>query len=249
MTPAFAPAQVGLFGGTFNPIHVGHLRAAEEVAEALALERMVFVPSAKPPHKLPNPGDALAPASLRLAWVKTAIANNPRFAVDTLELEREGPSYSVDTLRTYAAKLEPARCVFVIGQDAFVELGSWREPGALLELAHFAVTTRPPRGQVSLETWLPRALADQVELAADGLSGRHRSAKTWIRTIEISSLEISSSDIRARLRAGRSVRYLLPDEIHDAVVQSCVYGSGRGRSRGPGASDAPGAPRKHKESR
>jgi nicotinate-nucleotide adenylyltransferase len=249
MKLALAPAQVGLFGGTFNPIHVGHLRAAEEVAEALGLERLVFVPSAQPPHKLPNRGDTLAPASLRLAWVKTAIANNPRFAVDSLELEREGPSYSVDTLRSFAARLAPARCVFVIGQDAFVELGSWREPAALLELAHFAVTTRPPAGNGSLETWMPRVLASHVELAPDRLSGRHRSAKTWIRAIEITSLDISSSDIRARLRAGRSVRYLLPDGIHDAVVQSRVYGPDVGRSRRPGASDAPGTRRTHKESR
>ncbi|HME74035.1 MAG TPA: nicotinate-nucleotide adenylyltransferase [Myxococcota bacterium] len=249
MKRALASAQVGLFGGTFNPIHLGHLRAAEEVAEALALERMVFVPSAQPPHKLPDRGDALAPASLRLAWVKAAIAENPRFAVDPLELERKGPSYSVDTLRAFAAKLEPARCVFVIGQDAFVELDSWREPAALLELAHFAVTTRPPCGKGSLKTWMPRVLASQVELAADGLSGRHRSAKTWIRAIEITPLDISSSDIRVRLRGGRSVRYLLPDGIHDAVVQSRVYDPGEGRSRRPGASDAPGAPRKHKESR
>jgi nicotinate-nucleotide adenylyltransferase len=248
MKPALAPAQVGLFGGTFNPIHVGHLRAAEEVGEALGLGRIVFVPSAQPPHKLSDRSDVLAPASLRLAWVKAAIANNPRFAVDTLELERKGPSYSVDTLRTFAARLEPARCVFVIGQDAFVELGSWREPAALLELAHFAVTTRPPCQEGSLKAWMPRSLASQVELAADGLSGRHRSAKTWIRAIEITSLEISSSGIRARLRAGHSVRYLLPDGIHDAVLQSRVYGPKQGRRR-KGASDAPGAPRKHRESR
>jgi nicotinate-nucleotide adenylyltransferase len=249
MKLALAPAQVGLFGGTFNPIHVGHLRAAEEVAEALGLERLIFVPSAQPPHKRPNRSDTLAPASLRLAWVKTAIASNPRFAVDSLELEREGPSYSVDTLRAFAARLEPARCVFVIGQDAFVELGTWREPAALLELAHFAVTTRPPAGNGSLETWMPRVLASHVELAPDGRSGRHRSANTWIRAIEITSLDISSSDIRARLRAGRSVRYLLPDGIHDAVVQSRVYTPGVGRSRRPGASDAPGTRRTHKESR
>jgi nicotinate-nucleotide adenylyltransferase len=235
MKPALAPARVGLFGGTFNPIHIGHLRAAEEVAESLGLERMVFVPSAQPPHKLPDRSDTLAPAGLRLHWVQTAIAGNPRFEVDTLELERAGPSYSVDTLRAFATRFEPARCVFVIGQDAFVELGSWREPAALLELAHFAVTTRPPRSDGSLESWMPSALASQLELAPDGRSGRHRSAKTWIRTIEISALEISSSDIRARLRARRSVRYLLPDGIHDAVLQSRVYG--------------PGAAREHQESR
>jgi nicotinate-nucleotide adenylyltransferase len=244
-----ASARVGLFGGTFNPIHVGHLRAAEEVAEALALERVVFVPSAQPPHKLPTPGDTLASASLRLAWVKAAIAENPRFVVDTLELERQGPSYSVDTLRAFAARFARARCVFVIGQDAFAELGSWREPAALLELAHFAVTSRPPSRKGSLKSWMPRALARQIEFAADGLSGKHRSAKTWIRAVEITPLEISSSDIRARLRVGRSVRYLLPDGIHDAVVQSRVYGPGQGLSPRPGGPDAPGASRQHKESR
>jgi nicotinate-nucleotide adenylyltransferase len=249
MKPALAPAQVGLFGGTFNPIHVGHLRAAEEVAEALGLERMVFVPSAQPPHKLPKPGDTLAPATLRLAWVKAAIAENPRFSVDALELERDGPSYSVDTLRAFAQKLEPARCVFVIGQDAFVELGSWREPVALLALAHFAVTSRPPCLKGSLESWMPGALAEEIEFAADGLSGRHRSAGTWIRTVEITPLEVSSSDIRTRLRAGRSVRYLLPDGIHDAVVQSRVYGPGRGAAHRLGVPDAPRASRPHKESR
>ena len=249
MKPALASAQVGLFGGTFNPIHIGHLRAAEEVGEALGLERVVFVPSAQPPHKLPHRRDILAPASLRLAWVKAAIASNPRFAVDALELERQGPSYSVDTLRTFAARLGPAHCVFVIGQDAFVELGSWREPGALLALAHFAVTTRPPCRTGSLKSWMPRSLASEVELAADGLSGQHRSAKTWIRALETTSLDISSSDIRARIRAGRSVRYLLPDGIHDAVVQSRVYGPTRPGRRRAGASQAESTPRAHRESR
>ncbi|HYB13522.1 MAG TPA: nicotinate-nucleotide adenylyltransferase [Myxococcota bacterium] len=246
MKRAFASAPLGLFGGTFNPIHLGHLRAAEEVAEALGLERMVFVPSAQPPHKLPDRRDTLAPARLRFAWVKAAIANNPRFAVDGLELERTGPSYSVDTLRTFAARLEPKRCVFVIGQEAFAELASWREPAALMGLAHFAVTTRPPCREGFLKAWMPSTLAGQVELAADGRSGRHRSAKTWIRAIEITPLEISSSEIRARLRAGRSVRYLLPDGIHDEVVQSRVYAPAAGRARRPGASRAP---RTHKEGR
>ncbi|HBZ71739.1 MAG TPA: hypothetical protein DEP35_19235 [Deltaproteobacteria bacterium] len=96
---------------------------------------------------------------------------------------------------------------------------------------------------------MPRSLTSQVELAPDGLSGRHRSAKTWIRAVEITALDISSSDIRARLRAGRSVRYLLPDGIHDAVVQSRVYGPRQASRRRAGASRAPGAPRKHRESR
>ena len=89
-------ARIGIFGGTFNPVHLGHLRAAEEVVGALHLERMIFVPSADPPHKVDVPGDRLAPAEMRLQWVQLAIHNNPRFEVDALEVERGGASYSVD---------------------------------------------------------------------------------------------------------------------------------------------------------
>jgi nicotinate-nucleotide adenylyltransferase len=224
MTGADDRARLGLFGGTFNPIHLGHLRAAEEVAEILGLERIVFVPSAVPPHKPSGAGRAIAPADARLAWVRHATRDNPRFGVDPLELERAGPSYSVDTLRAYEARTSPARCVFVIGQDAFVELASWREPHALLRLAHFAVTTRPPCGEGSLARWLPEVLAGDYVLAPDGRSGTHRDAGTWIRALAITALDVSASDIRARLRAGRSVRYLLPDAIHDDVVASGFYG-------------------------
>ena len=143
---------VGLFGGTFNPVHWGHLRAAEEVAERLELERVLFVPSASPPHK---PGAGVAPASRRLAWVRDAVADNPRFAVDPLEVERGGRSYSVDTLREIGAKLAPERPVFVIGCDAFAEIDAWREPEQLFALAHFAVMTRPRTDGSTLRDWLP----------------------------------------------------------------------------------------------
>jgi len=223
MNEADPRARVGLFGGTFNPIHVGHLRAAEEVGEALGLERVVFVPSAQPPHKRQREDDVIAPATERLAWVRAAVAGNPRFSVDAIEQARAGPSYSVDTLRAYAGEPGQARVVFVIGSDAFVDLGSWREPGALLSLANFAVMTRPPGPRGALVEWLPADLARHVELAPDGRSARHREAGTWIRTVEITALDVSSSDVRARLRAGRSVRYLLPDGVHDAVVASGLY--------------------------
>lgn len=218
-------ALVGIVGGTFNPIHLGHLRAAEEVMEALSLERVLFVPCARPPHKAGDARDPIAPAEDRLAWVRAAVADNPRFEVDPLEIERNGPSYSVDTLRQVGARTAPERPVFVIGHDAFVEVGAWREPETLFTLAHFAVTTRPPAAGGSLADWLPKCVRDDVELATDGLSGRHRSAGTWVRIVEITALDISASDIRARLRAGRSVRYLLPRAVRDAVVKSSIYGS------------------------
>ncbi len=220
MTPG---PRVGIFGGTFNPIHMGHLRAAEEVAEAFALERVLFIPSALPPHKRGGACDGVAPAEERLAWVREAIADNPRFAVDDLEVRRSGPSYTVDTLRAIGERCPGGPPVFSIGQDAFAELDSWREPESVLALAHFAVMTRPPVGRGSLADWLPPSMRDEVEIAADGLSARHREAETWIRVVEISALDISASDIRARLRAGRSVRYLIPEPVRRAVLDSGVF--------------------------
>jgi nicotinate-nucleotide adenylyltransferase len=202
---------------------MGHLRAAEEVAEALGLDRVTFVPSAEPPHKSSSAHDPIAPAHDRLAWVRAAVAANPRFDVDALEVERGGPSFAVETLRSIGRKTSPQLPVFIIGQDAFAELGSWREPAELFRLAHFAVTTRPPVAQRSLAQWLPREFHDAIEIASDGLSGHCPAAGTWVRLIEISLLDISSSDIRSRLRAGRSVRYLIPDSVHDAISGSRAY--------------------------
>ncbi len=215
--------RVALFGGTFNPIHIGHLRAAEQVVEAFGLERMIFVPSAEPPHKSQSRGGPIAPAEQRLAWVRAAVADNPRFTVDALEIERGGPSYSLDTLRTFHARLAPELPVFVIGLDAFGELDSWHEPGALFSLAHFAVITRPPLARGRLEDWLPKCARDDIVLDSDGLSGQHRSGNSWVRLIEIAALDISASEIRARLSEGRSVRYLLPETVLTAVMESGVY--------------------------
>ena len=101
-------AGLGVFGGTFNPIHVGHLRAAEEVVEALGLEKLLFVPSARPPHKSAEGEDVIAPADDRLAWARTAVSDNPRFEVDAIELERAGPSYLVETLKAVGERTAPS---------------------------------------------------------------------------------------------------------------------------------------------
>jgi nicotinate-nucleotide adenylyltransferase len=217
--------RVAIFGGTFNPIHSGHLRAAEEAAELLGLERVVFVPSADPPHKDGAAGP-LAPARLRLAWVRLAIEGNPRFEADPLEVERGGRSYSVDTLRALAARLAPERPAFLVGHDAFALMDTWRDPQAIFALAHVAVIVRPGGGPAcgSLADWLPKRVRDDVELAPDGRSAEHR-AGTWIRLLEISGLDVSASDLRARLGAGRSVRYLLPERVWEAVLKSGVYAS------------------------
>jgi len=218
-------AEVGIYGGTFNPIHIGHLRAAEQAADVLGLERVIFVPSAQPPHKQASESDPIAPARERLAWVRSAVADNPRFEVDPIEVERGGASFAVETLRDIGRRIAPDLPIFIIGHDAFVDLGSWREPEQLLAMANFAVMTRPPFAGGSLSDWLPGIFEDLVEIAPDGRSARHRSAGTWIRIIEIPLLDISSSDIRARLRSGRSVRYLIPDCVSAAIERSAAFGS------------------------
>ena len=219
-------ARTGVFGGTFNPVHLGHLRAAEEACEELGLERMLFVPSARPPHKGED-GEVMAPPRLRYAWLAAALADNPRFEADPIELEREGPSYSVDTLEALAGRTAPERPVFLIGHDAFRELETWREPERLLALCHVAVMTRPPERGGRLPDWLPERLAAAYALAADGRSGRHREAGTWIRCVAIEGLAVSATDVRRRLRAGRSARYLVPEE---ARVESVKSGASAARS-------------------
>lgn len=215
-------ATTGILGGTFNPVHVGHLRAAEEVREQLGLAQVRFLPSADPPLKREGPG-VIAPARARLAWVRAAVADNPAFEADGLELEREGPSYSVDTLELLAARLGPQPPVFVIGEDAFADLGSWREPERLLTLCHFAVMRRPPGRSGSLAEWLPRGLAEAFTWAPDGRHGRHREADTWVRFVPIRALDISATDVRRRIREGLSVRYLVPEAAREAVLASGHY--------------------------
>lgn len=220
-----ARPRVAIFGGTFNPVHLGHLRAAEEAAELLGLDRVLFVPSGDPPHKEDEAADPLAPAKLRLEWARLATQDNPRFAVEALEVERGGRSYSVDTLRALAPRLAPEHPIFLIGHDAFLLMDTWRDPEAIFALAHLAVIVRPgtPAGVAgALADWIPKRVRGDVALAPDGRSAVHR-AGTWIRRIEIAGLDVSASDLRARLRKGLSLRYLLPEPVRLAVERSGVY--------------------------
>jgi len=218
-----ARAPTGVLGGTFNPVHVAHLRAAEEVVEALDLARIVFVPAAAPPHKTRSAADPIAPAALRVAWLRAATADNPRFSVDPIEIERGGTSYSVDTLRELAARTAPARPVFVIGWDAFLEIDTWKDPATLFALSDFAVMTRPPVSDATLREFVPSCVRGGARVATDGRSATLEGGGR-IRIVPVTALDVSASDVRRRLREGLSVRYLLPERVHDAVVGSGVYG-------------------------
>ena len=136
--------QLGVLGGTFDPIHLGHLRAAEEAREALGLDRVLFLPACTPPHKVSR---RITPSAARLELVQRAVVDNPRFAVSDLELNRAGPSYSVDTLAELRRGLgTDDRLWFMLGEDAFREVHTWCSYGELFRLADFAVLRRPPAG-------------------------------------------------------------------------------------------------------
>jgi nicotinate-nucleotide adenylyltransferase len=230
MKASSSAPRVGLFGGTFNPIHLGHLRAAEEVREALGLDEIEFVPSAVPPHKRERDDDPIAPAALRLAWIEGAIAGNPSFAIDRVELDRGGPSYLVDTLALIQARdPEGPPPVFIVGEDAFAEMGEWRSPLRLFELADFAVMTRPPGRLLDLAARMPAIVRDQFRFEAAGQIARHRSAGTRVDLVTITALDISSSQIRRACREGQSIRYLVPESIRGAIEQSGCYAASEAR--------------------
>ena len=217
--------RIGLLGGTFNPIHLGHLRAAEEVREALTLERVLFIPSAVPPHKRTDRLDPIAPAEQRLDWVERATAVTKHFSVDRIEIDRPGRSFLVDTLEAIRDREpEDVRLVFIVGEDAFAELGDWREPARLFELADYAVMTRPPGRMRGLGEGLPSVVRDAFELSSDGRLAVHREAGTRIERVEVTPLDISSSGIRRAVREGRSIRFLVPESIREDIEHGGCYG-------------------------
>ena len=145
--------KVGLFGGTFNPIHLGHLRSAEEVRAAFALDRIYFIPSAAPPHKRETD---IAPAQHRYNMVERAVADNPAFLASRIELDRSGPSFSVDTIRTFQDRGTYTSLAFLIGMDAFCEIDSWHAYLEIPSLCDLIVTSRPGVPTPSIDQLLPR---------------------------------------------------------------------------------------------
>ena len=183
--------RIGVFGGTFDPPHLGHLIVASDACDALGLDRMIFVPAADPPHKQ---GQVVAPPAVRLRMVRAAIAGDARFEADDLELLREGLSYTVDTLRELNRRHPGAELYFLVGADQVRQLHTWREPEEVSRLACLAVMHRggePPDVAVGV---------------------RHR-------IVPVTRVDISATEIRARLRAGRTVRYLVPEAVRALVEE------------------------------
>lgn len=199
MSGRAAPRRLGVFGGTFDPPHVGHLALAECAREELALDRVLFVPAGTPPHKR----TARTPAATRLAMTRLAVRGHRGFAVSDLEVRRAGPSYTADTLRALAAKWPRTRLVLLVGADMFGTLGRWREPRAIAALAEIAVAVRPGSRR-------PRA----------GAWARGGRGVRWLRNVP---LDVASRGVRARARAGRSLRFLVPDAVASYVARHRLY--------------------------
>lgn len=196
--------RIGVFGGTFDPIHLGHLSAAQDAASLLGLDRVLFVPNRVPPHKRHRPVSDVAD---RVTMVDLAIADNQLFAVSLLELEREGPSYTLDTLRELRKQLPGSDIVFLVGCDAVPALPTWNRPDELLKEFEIVVMERPTGRSVDWET---------VETRFPGIRDR-------LQVIPVAQLEISSDDIRTRVREQRPIRYLVPAAVERYVSEHGLY--------------------------
>jgi nicotinate-nucleotide adenylyltransferase len=192
---------IGVMGGTFDPIHVGHLVIAEWAREALALDRMLFVPAGQPPHK---PAGEVTAVEHRVAMVELAIGDNPTFELSRIEVDRSGPSYTVDTVEELAADHDVA---VILSAETFRELPTWHEPDRLFAAARVAVV--PREGYPA---------PDPAWLAAT-FPGRENR----VTYLDAPHLGVSSTDIRARVAAGRSIRYLVPASVEAYIATNNLY--------------------------
>lgn len=217
--------RIGVLGGTFDPIHYGHLRVAEEVAEALDLAEVRFVPAARPPLR----GAPVAAPEHRAEMVRLAIAGNPRFILERCELQRPGVSYTVDTLETLRQRLGPdvALCL-ILGSDAAARLPAWSRWERLGELAHLVLVHRPGGGPVPDPAWPPALLGQWEARRCDSPAALARAPAGRMLPVATTPLAISASFLRALLSAGRSPRYLLPDSVLDYIEINRLYLPGGG---------------------
>lgn len=196
---------LGIMGGTFDPIHYGHLVTAEGARYEMDLDRVIFVPAGRPPHK---PNYNITESRHRYAMTTLAVASNPFFEASPLEVERPGPSYTIDTVAAVSAECPDAEIFFITGADAVLEILTWKNVEELLCRCRFIAATRP--GYRLEELW-------------GKLTKMSRSLKDNIICMEVPALAISSTDIRQRVREGRPIKYLLPETVEEYIAVSGLY--------------------------
>jgi nicotinate-nucleotide adenylyltransferase len=185
--------KLGIFGGSFNPVHIGHLLVAEDIIEKLKLDKIIFIPAFRPPHKA-----QLLSFEQRWKMLKLAIEKNPVFERSSLEKKRGGKSFTIDTLRELKMKYPKDQLYFVMGTDQYAELSSWKEPNRLFGIAKIAVIQRPGFPKEKFGTQKPAF-------------------------IEVIQIDIASAEIRNRIRQNRSVRYMLPEKVRQYIIKNRLY--------------------------
>ena len=210
---------IGVFGGTFDPIHYGHLRTAFEMLQALRFDEVRFMPCGNPPHR----SESIADAELRLEMVRVATDAQAGFVVDDRELQRDGPSYSVDTLGALREEFPNQSLGLIIGMDAFLGLPRWHDWRKILQLAHIVVAHRPG--------WRAPDIGPLGDMLAERGTHRvndlHQTISGHIYIHDVTQLEISSSEIRELVGLGRDPRFLMPDGVRELIEQSGCYAAKR----------------------
>ena len=196
--------RIGVIGGTFDPIHYGHLAAAEEARVRVNLEKVLFVVALLPPHKL---DEDVTPVEHRLAMVRLGVASNPHFEISLVDVDRPGPSFTVDTISMLQEQWGPGtELFFVMGLDSLVEVPTWHQPERLIRLCHLVAVSRP-RFEVDMR---------QLEASVPGISSR-------VEIIDMPEVDISSSDLQRRVKEGLPIKYQVPEEVERYIIEHRLY--------------------------
>ena len=204
MTDDRLTGATGVFGGTFDPIHLAHLAVAEAARDAFGLRRVLFIPAAQPPHK---PGRDISPVEDRLAMVEAAVEGNPAFEISRLEIERSGPSYTVDTLTALCEAAPGDRLALILSAESYSEFESWHEPRRILDLAALVVAPR----------------VGYADADPDLIARQFPEARVTVAFMDGPRIRLSASEIRQRAADGRSVRYLVPDAVAAYIGDHDLY--------------------------
>lgn len=200
--------RIGLYGGTFDPIHMGHLIVAESVADLARLDRVLFLPSADPPHKK---AEGITSGEVRARMVQVAIEGNPRFALDRFDLDRSGPTFTIDAVRHFAGSLGAGvELAWLIGADSLADISTWRDAGDLIDSCEVLTAARPGWKEPD---W--RELSQEL--------GELRVERLRRGVLATPLLDIAASEIRERVRGGRSIRYLVPDAVRRMIRDAGLY--------------------------
>ncbi len=218
MTPL--PGRTGVLGGTFDPVHEGHIAAAEAARRALALDQVLFVPSHRPPHRAAQPR---ASAFHRFAMVSLATERHPRFLASDIELERTGPSYTADTLRRlHEAGYGASQLFFILGTDAFAEIATWRDYPAVLDLAHFVVVARPGQAVGLMKEHVPDLVA-RMRPAVEGARDEVAGPPCAIFLVNAATPDVSSTEIRERAARGALLAGLVAPGVERHIGRHRLY--------------------------